>query len=100
MNPLKTAVRSQTISFFLVSCLFLFAGATVPIDAKIVFCVDGDIFVMDEDGSRRRRLTKTRRQKTVIPAGRRMARKSLLPDHGQDGDTNHSGDVPHERRRH
>ena len=67
MNPLKTAVRSQTISFFLVSCLFLFAGATVPIDAKIVFCVDGDIFVMDDDGSRRRRLTKNTQAKDSYP---------------------------------
>ena len=57
MKYSKTAIRSQTIRFFFASCLFLFAGATVSIDAKIVFCVDGDIFVMNDDGSRRRRLT-------------------------------------------
>ena len=57
MKYSKTAVRSQTIRFFFASCLLLFAGATVSIDAKIVFCVDGDIFVMNDDGSRRRRLT-------------------------------------------
>ena len=57
MKYSKTAVRSQTIRFFFVSCLLLFAGATVSIDAKIVFCLDGDLFVMDDDGSRRRRLT-------------------------------------------
>ena len=67
MNPLKTAVRSQTISFFLVSCLFLFAGATVSVDAKVVFCVDGDIFVMDDDGSRRRRLTKNTQAQDSYP---------------------------------
>ena len=57
MKYSKTAIRSQTIRFFFAGCLFLFAGATVSIDAKIVFCVDGDIFVMNDDGSRRRRLT-------------------------------------------
>ena len=57
MNRLKTTVLSRTISFFFAGWLFLLAGATVPIDAKIVFCVDGDIFVMNDDGSRRRRLT-------------------------------------------
>ena len=57
MNPLKTTRLSPTIRFCFASCLLLFAGATVPIDAKIVFCVDGDIFVMNDDGSRRRRLT-------------------------------------------
>ena len=57
MNCLKTTFLSRTISFFFAGWLFLLAGATVPIDAKIVFCVDGDIFVMNDDGSRKRRLT-------------------------------------------
>ena len=57
MNCLKTIFLSRTISFFFAGWMLLLAGATVPIDAKIVFCVDDDIFVMDDDGSRRRRLT-------------------------------------------
>lgn len=57
MNHLKTAVLSQTIRFFFTSCLLLFAGTTISVDAKIVFCVDDDIFVMNDDGSHRRRLT-------------------------------------------
>ena len=57
MNFLKTTVLSRTLTFFFAGGLFLFAGATVPVAAKIVFTVDGDIFVMDDDGSRRRRLT-------------------------------------------
>ena len=55
MNRLFTTVR--TLTFFLVGGLFLFAGATVSVDAKIVFTVDDDIFVMNDDGSRRRSLT-------------------------------------------
>ena len=57
MNRLKTTFLLRTIRFFFLRYLLLFASATLPIDAKIVFCVDGDIFVMNDDGSRRRRLT-------------------------------------------
>ncbi len=57
MNRLKTTVLSRTIRFFFACCLFCLAGTTTSIEAKIVFCVDGDIFVMNDDGSRRRRLT-------------------------------------------
>ena len=60
MKCLKTTALSRTLTFFLVGGLFLFAGATVStvsVDAKIVFTVDDDIFVMNDDGSRRRRLT-------------------------------------------
>ena len=57
MNRLKTPILSRTLRFFFAVGLFYFAMATVPIDAKIVFCVDGDIFVSNDDGSRRRRLT-------------------------------------------
>ena len=53
----KTTALSGTLTFFFAGWLFLFAGATVSVDAKIVFTVDGDIFVMNDDGSRRRRLT-------------------------------------------
>ena len=58
MNRLKTTVLSRTIRFFFVCCLFSLSGATVSVEAKIVFCVDGDIFAMNDDGSHRRRLTR------------------------------------------
>ena len=77
MNRLKTTFLSGTISFFFAVCLLFLAGATVPIDAKIVFCVDGDIFVMNDDGSRRRRLTystqATHRYPRWSPDGKRIA---------------------------
>ncbi len=57
MTSLKTTTLSRTLPFFFAAGLFLFAGATVSIDAKIVFTVGDDIFVMNDDGSRRRRLT-------------------------------------------
>ena len=57
MKCLKTALLSRTLRLFFAGGLLWLASASVPIDAKIAFCVDGDIFVMDDDGSRRRRLT-------------------------------------------
>ena len=60
MKYLKTSVLSPTLRFFFAVGLFWLASVTMPIDAKIVFCVDGDLFVMDDDGSRRRRLTHNR----------------------------------------
>lgn len=57
MNRLKTSFLSYIRIVFFTFCLLLFAGATLPADAKIVFCVNGDIYVMNDDGSRRRRLT-------------------------------------------
>ena len=57
MNRLFTTILLRTLTFFFASGLFLFAGATVSVDAKIIFTVDDDIFVMNDDGSRRRRLT-------------------------------------------
>ena len=56
MKRLKTHILSQTITFFFLCGYLCFASA---VDAKIVFSVDGDIFVMNDDGSRRRRLTHT-----------------------------------------
>ena len=54
MNPLK-------INVILHPLLLLICGllCCVPslVSAKIVFCVNGDIFVSNDDGSRRRRLT-------------------------------------------
>ena len=57
MNHKNNALRSRTISFFFAGCMLLFAGATVSLDAKIVFCVEDDLYVMNDDGSRKRRLT-------------------------------------------
>ena len=57
MNRLKTPLLSRPLSFCFAVGLFWLAMATVPIAAKIVFCVDGDIFVMNDDGSRRHQLT-------------------------------------------
>ena len=59
MKCLKTTLLSRSICFFFFGCLVLFASASVGIDAKIVFCVDDDIFVMNDDGSRRHRITHT-----------------------------------------
>ena len=56
MKCIKTRVLSRTITFFCACVLLCFASA---VDAKIVFSVDGDIFVMNDDGSHRRRLTQT-----------------------------------------
>ncbi len=43
--------------FFLSCCLLIFAGATVA-NAKIVYSLEGDIYVMGDDGSNKRRLTR------------------------------------------
>lgn len=48
MNHFKTCVY----------CLFLFTYVPFSANAKIVFCVDHDIVVMDDDGTNRRRLTR------------------------------------------
>ena len=60
-------ISQNTIRFFYGCCLLLFVGATVSVDAKIVFCVDGDIFVMNDDGSSRRRLTKNTQARDSQP---------------------------------
>ena len=57
MNRLQTPLLSRTLSFFFAGCLLYLAGITTSIEAKIVCCADGDICVMNDDGSRRRRLT-------------------------------------------
>ena len=70
MNRPKTAVLSQIL-------ILLFASATVCVDAKIVFCVDDDIFVMNDDGSGRHRLTRNTATKDSAPRwspdGKRIA---------------------------
>ena len=58
MKHPKNVFLLQTITFFFICCLLLFAGAMVCVDAKIVFVVDDDIFVMNDDGTNRRRLTR------------------------------------------
>ena len=67
MNPLKTNVLSEITKFFFAGCLLLFAGATVSVDAKIVFCVDDDLYVMNDDGSHRRRITHNTMMKDADP---------------------------------
>ena len=58
MNRSKITFLSHICLFFLACCLTLFTGATVYVDAKIAYCVDGDIYVRNDDGTYRRRLTK------------------------------------------
>lgn len=70
MKCLKTTALSGTLTFFFAGMLFLFAGGTVPVAAKIVFTVEGDIFVMNDDGSRRRRLTQN---STTLDSGPRWS---------------------------
>lgn len=67
MKHLKIFVVSHTQIFFLICCVFLFANTTVCIDAKIVFCMDGDIYVMNDDGSKRRRLTRNTKSRDSLP---------------------------------
>lgn len=57
MNHENNALCSRTISFFFTGWILLFSVVPFSASAKIVFCVDDDIYVMDDDGSRRRRLT-------------------------------------------
>jgi dipeptidyl aminopeptidase/acylaminoacyl peptidase len=56
MKRPKNVFLSHIRILFLVCCLLLFFGVTVG-DAKIVFRMDGDIYVSNDDGSGRRRLT-------------------------------------------
>ena len=58
MKRLRPFVLShiQVIVIFFICCLFLLGPSVV--DAKIVFCIEGDIYVMNDDGTSRRRLTK------------------------------------------
>ena len=56
MNRLKINVLLQTL-MFLFACGFLLFCVTTVVDAKIVFRIGNDLYVMNDDGSGRRRLT-------------------------------------------
>ena len=56
MKRPKTTVLSQIRILCFACGLLWFAGATV-VDAKIVFCIEDDIYVMNDNGSAIRRLT-------------------------------------------
>ncbi len=76
MKYLKIYVLSYLLSLLLVCCLF--SLVIVPfVDAKIVFCVDGDIFVMDDNGTNRRRFTQNplweERHPRWSPDGKKIA---------------------------
>ena len=86
MNRTKTSVLSQPLTggemtrririlFF--ACWSLFFSLAPVVDAKIVFCVADDIYVMNDDGSGRRRLTNNTLSKDSYPRwspdGKRIA---------------------------
>ena len=56
MNRPKTTVFLQTLMFLFACCLLLFCVTTI-VEAKIVFCVEDDLYIMNDDGTSRRRLT-------------------------------------------
>ena len=67
MNCPKITFLSHIRILFFICCLLLFTDATVCVDAKIVYCVDGDIYVRNDDGTNRRRLTKNTVGKDLDP---------------------------------
>lgn len=56
MKHAKTFVIFYIQPLLFICCLLSLVNVPVA-EAKIVFCVDGDIFVMDDNGANRRRLT-------------------------------------------
>ena len=56
MNRPKTTVFLQTLMFLFACCPLLFSVTTI-VEAKIVFRIGNDLYVMNDDGSGRRRLT-------------------------------------------
>lgn len=77
MKHPKNVLLSHIRILFLSCCLLLFVGATFCANAKIVFCIEGDIYVMNDDGTGRRRLTKNMKLSDLTPRwspdGRRIA---------------------------
>lgn len=77
MKRLRPFVLShiQVIVIFFICCLLLLDTSVV--DAKIVFCIEDDIYVMNDDGSGRRQLTKNTESKDYDPRwspdGKRIA---------------------------
>ncbi len=65
MKRLNPFVRPHIPVIFFICCLFLLDAFVV--DAKIVFCIEGDIYVMEDDGTKRRRLTKNTVSKDFYP---------------------------------
>ncbi|MDE0088500.1 MAG: hypothetical protein OXU23_22445 [Candidatus Poribacteria bacterium] len=55
------------LQIFFFSFCFLFFFIASVVEAKIVFVVDDDIFVMNDDGTGRRRLTKNTESKDSYP---------------------------------
>lgn len=72
----KNIYLGQTIPFLFAFCFLFFFVATI-VEAKIVFCIDDDIYVMNDDGTGRRRLTKNTVSKDHYPRwspdGKRIA---------------------------
>lgn len=58
--------HSKTLFFYLCTCLF--AVASVCVEAKIVYSMDDDIYICNDDGSSRRRLTNNPLWKDVAPS--------------------------------
>lgn len=66
MNRLKTNALLQTLMFLFSCCPLLFC-VTTAVDAKIVFRIGSDLFVMSDNGSGRRRLTHNTTAKDTAP---------------------------------
>lgn len=76
MKRPKTAFCSQLLILLFACCPLLFFSTTL-VDAKIVFCVGDDLYIMNDDGTNRRRLTHNTQSKDVHPRwspdGKRIA---------------------------